>query len=115
MTEDRKRGRVRFSTVRPSAAQVAYLRRGLEMPGGKLPLFDRDGQRYRSATIRSCMGRGWAEPWLPNPTNPEWLVCKLTAAGRDALALAHAMPGGVRMRGPFGQARDLQLYLRAAL
>jgi hypothetical protein len=28
------------------------------------------------------MERGWAEPWFENPLKPDWLVCKLTAAGR---------------------------------
>ena len=67
---------------KPSKAQVAYLKRGLEQPGGKLPLFDLQGQRYSERTIRSCIDRGWAEPWFNNPLKPDWLVCKLTDAGR---------------------------------
>lgn len=70
----------------PSRAQAAYLRRGLVEPGGKLPLFDRQGQRYKARTIRSCVAQGWAEPWFHNPTKPDWLVCRLTDAGRAALA-----------------------------
>ncbi len=71
---------------RPSTVQAAYLSRGLSQPGGKLPLFDRKGQRYKAATIRSCIEQGWAEPWFHNPTHPDWLVCKLTTAGWDVLA-----------------------------
>lgn len=67
---------------RPSPAQYAYLKRGVEQPGGKLPLFDLQGQRYSERTIRSCIDQGWAEPWFNNPLKPDWLVCKLTAAGR---------------------------------
>lgn len=67
---------------RATAAQLDWLRRGLHQPGGKLPLFDRDGQRMNSRTIRSCMERGWAEPWFDNPLKPDWLVCKLTPCGR---------------------------------
>jgi hypothetical protein len=67
---------------RATAAQKDWLRRGLDQPGGKLPLFDRDGQRMHPRTIRSCMERGWAEPWFDNPLKPDWLVCKLTVAGR---------------------------------
>ncbi|HEY9566780.1 MAG TPA: hypothetical protein VIR38_01715 [Thalassobaculum sp.] len=67
---------------RATATQLDWLRRGLEQPGGKLPLFDRDGQRMHPRTIRACMRRGWAEPWFDNPLKPDWLVCKLTDAGR---------------------------------
>lgn len=65
-----------------TAAQRAYLKRGLDQPGGKLPLFDEEGQRYSGSTIRSCIERGWAEPWFDNPIKPDWLVCRLTSAGR---------------------------------
>ncbi len=71
------------SASKPSKTQVAYLQRGLEQPGGKLPLFDLQGQRYSERTIRSCIDRGWAEPWFNNPLKPDWLVCKLTDAGRN--------------------------------
>jgi hypothetical protein len=67
---------------RPTAAQRGWLVRGLDQPGGKLPLFDRNGQRIDPRTIRSCIEQGWAEPWFSNPLKPDWLVCKLTEAGR---------------------------------
>jgi hypothetical protein len=68
----------------PTAAQRAWLRRGLDQPGGKLPLFDTDGGKIDPRTIRACIERGWAAPWFDNPLKPDWLVCKLTAAGRVA-------------------------------
>ena len=68
--------------ARPTATQLAWLRRGLDQAGGRLPLFDRFGQRYDSRTIRSCIDQGWAEPWFDNPTKPDWMVCRLTEAGR---------------------------------
>src|SRR3984893_3224717 len=71
--------------VLPTVAQRAWLVRGLNQPGGKLPLFDRNGQRVSSRTIKSCLDHGWATPWFANPLKPDWLVCKLTPAGRDAL------------------------------
>lgn len=74
------------AAARATPAQLDWLRRGLGQPGGKLPLFDRDGQRMHPRTIRSCMDRGWAEPWFDNPLKPDWLVCKLTAAGRRVAA-----------------------------
>ncbi len=70
------------STRRPSQTQRAWLGRGLDQPGGKLPLFDEDGQSYAAQTIRSCIAQGWAEPWFNNPLKPEWLVCRLTSSGR---------------------------------
>jgi hypothetical protein len=72
------------SASRLSEAQRRYLERGLTQPGGKLPLFDAQG-RIASKTVESCMARGWAEPWLPNPIKPDWLVCKLTPAGYRVL------------------------------
>ena len=71
---------------RPTAVQKAYLARGLDQPGGKLPLFDKQGQRYSERTIRSCIEQGWAEPWFDNPVKPDWLVCRLTEAGRSYLS-----------------------------
>lgn len=68
----------------PSQAQAAYLTAGLNQPGGKLPLFDADGQAIDMAVIRTCVDVGWAEPWFSNPLKPEWLVCRLTDAGRAA-------------------------------
>ena len=71
--------------MRPSDAQRRYLLRGIGQPGGKLPLFDEDGQRVSTDTIRACIKAGWAEPWYRNPIKPDWLVCKLTDSGRAVL------------------------------
>lgn len=72
--------------ARPSAIQLAWLRRGLDQPGGKLPLFDGDGRRVSERTVRACIAQGWAEPWFDNPVKPDWLVCKLTKGGREIAA-----------------------------
>ncbi|MDY0882563.1 hypothetical protein ACFPL7_06355 [Dongia soli] len=69
----------------PTDAQISWLKRGLNQPGGKLPLFDEWGQKVSERTIRSCIDHGWAEPWFSNPLKPDWLVCKLTQAGRSLL------------------------------
>jgi hypothetical protein len=71
--------------AKPSSAQLRYLRMGIHEPGGKLPLFDTDGREIKPATIRSCIEKGWAEPWFANPIKPDWLVCRLTDAGRGAV------------------------------
>jgi hypothetical protein len=70
------------ATAAPSRAQRSWLRRGLDQPGGKLPLFDENGKRIDARTIRRCLEAGWAEPWFSNPIKPDWLVCKLTPDGR---------------------------------
>ncbi len=73
-------------SVKMTAAQRAWLGRGMTQPGGKLPLFDTSGQKVSERTVQSCIRRGWAEPWFDNPLKPDWTVCKITAAGRRALA-----------------------------
>ncbi len=79
------KGSGRKKVGRPTAVQKAWLRRGLIQPGGKLPLFDGQGQSYSPRTIQSCIEQGWAEPWVSNPIKPSWLVCKLTDTGRNML------------------------------
>lgn len=73
---------------RPSAAQLKWLARGLTQAGGKLPLFDDEGRSVPASTIKACMAAGWAEPWFSNPIKPDWLVCRLTDAGRAAVLSA---------------------------
>ena len=68
----------------PSAAQLKYLRGGLDQPGGKLPLFDATGAAIPAALIRACIAKGWAERWFHNPMAPDWLVCRLTPRGAKA-------------------------------
>jgi hypothetical protein len=73
------------AVLRPSDAQRRYLERGLSEPGGKLPLFDREGREVPKRTIEACIAQGWAEGWTQNPIKPDWLVCRLTPAGYRAL------------------------------
>lgn len=73
-------GGAAFRQVTP--VQRKWLRGGLHQPGGKLPLFDENGQRVSARTVQSCIRNGWAEPWFANPLKPDWLVCKLTHLGR---------------------------------
>ncbi len=74
----------------PTQIQRLWLRRGLDQPGGKLPLFDMFGQHIDPRTVRACVEQGWAEPWYANPLNPDWLVCKLTPLGRDVAQRSNA-------------------------
>lgn len=78
--------------VKPTPGQWAYLRRGLTQPGGKLPLFDENGQRYAPRTIQSCIDQGWAEPWFANPIKPDWTVCRLTRRGAALVQRESAKP-----------------------
>ena len=59
------------ATLRPTEPQRRYLERGLAEPGGKLPLFDRDGREVVSRTIQACIAHGWAAPWIHNPIKPD--------------------------------------------
>ena len=74
-----------MNSRRPSARQRAWLRRGIGQPGGKLPLFDDKGRSVNTRIVKACLNYGWAEPWFSNPLKPDWLVCKLTEAGRNAV------------------------------
>lgn len=74
------------SAVKLSPAQRKWLERGLTQPGGKLPLFDSDGRKVSPQVVKKCVEAGWAEPWFANQLKPDWLVCKLTVAGRVALS-----------------------------
>ena len=66
-------------------AQRRFLARGLKQPGGKLPLFDEEGQEISHRTIEACVAHGWAQPWSRNPVKPGWFVCWLTEHGYRAL------------------------------
>jgi hypothetical protein len=85
------------AAVRLSEAQRRYLERGLAEPGGKLPLFGRDGREVPRKTIESCVQHGWAEPWTTNPIKPDWLVCRLTDAGYHVLRAQVADPAVDRL------------------
>ena len=80
-------GKTAVAPSKPTSLQRKWLMRGIGQPGGKLPLFDDEGQRVSKRTVDSCLRQGWAEPWFANPMKPDWLVCKLTDQGRQALGL----------------------------
>ena len=69
----------------PTNKQIDWLLRGLYQPGGKLSVFDENGQKISERTIKSCIKNGWAEQWFKNPIKPDWLVCKLTEKGKEVL------------------------------
>lgn len=68
-----------------SQAEKEYLRQGLKQAGGKLPLFDKRGQEIPAVLIQACLKKGYVERWFANPLKPDWLVCRLTEKGRQAL------------------------------
>ncbi len=70
------------AVARPSHVQSSWLRNGLAMLNGKLPLFDSDGQLISVRTIQSCVRLGWAKPWFNVPLKKNWTVCTLTHLGR---------------------------------
>ena len=95
---DRATGGSPAAGLRPTEPQRRFLERGLTEPGGKLPLFDRDGRPVPRKTVESCISHGWAERWTANPIEPHWLVCKLTPAGYRALGVASAGAAGARQQ-----------------
>ena len=72
-----------MTSNQPTSKELQWLKRGLDQAGGKLPLFDLEGQRVCERTVRACIEHGWAKPWFSNPIKPDWLVCKLTDNGRS--------------------------------
>jgi hypothetical protein len=76
-------------------AQRNYLTRALSQPGGKLPLFDPDGQSVDPRIVRACLAKGWATPWFDNPTKPDWLVCRITETGRRVVGGEPHLPVAV--------------------
>jgi len=85
--------------ARPTEPQRRYLERGLSQPGGKLPLFDRDGRQVPRKTVEACLTHGWAEPWFANPMKSDWLVCKLAPKGYRVLGAAPKAPARLSGRG----------------
>lgn len=74
---------------KPTLQQRHYLMRGLVQPGGKLPLFDEFGREVTPTTVRACLKNGWVERWFDNPLKPDWLICKITDKGREAIGVAN--------------------------
>jgi len=81
----------------PSPEERAWLARGLDQPGGKLPLFDDDGQRVDARLVSRCLAAGWAAPWFSNPLKPDWQVCRLTDAGRLAASAEPQSADSIRI------------------
>ena len=86
----------------PEDRQLHWLRRGLSQPGGKLPLFDEEGQRIDRAIVKACIDAGWAERWFNNPLKPDWVVCRITDAGR-AVSAPHLEGAKKSQRGDTSQ------------
>ena len=40
------------------------------------------GQKVSEKTVKSCLEKGWVEPWFNNALKPNWLICKLTEVGK---------------------------------
>jgi len=73
-----------LSTVaehKPSEAQRVWLSKGLQQPGGKLPLFDEWGQKVSSRTVRF-----WVQvdtQWIGASIGKETLHYRYRPDGRD--------------------------------
>jgi hypothetical protein len=69
---------------RISPVELSWLARGLDQPDGRLPVFAQDGSPVPRRMIEAAIRNGRAERWFHNPLKPDWLVCRLTPAGRAA-------------------------------
>ena len=79
----RARLRTKRAGGRPTPVQLEWLRRGLDRPGGNLPLYDTYGQRVSDRTMKSCVAHGWAA--TRDEAMRDWQLCQLTSAGREVL------------------------------
>ena len=68
---------------RPTPRQLEWLRRGLDRPGGSLPIFDEYGQRVSERTVDACLKKGWARS--KGAVRSDWQMCQLTSKGRRML------------------------------
>jgi len=66
-------------------AALRFLQNGLRAPGGKLPLFDDEGQRIDTDLLRFCLDSGLAETWFVGEAGPDMPVYRLTDKGCAAL------------------------------
>lgn len=66
-----------------SAKLLDWLQAGENQPGGKLPLYDKDGERIPKALIQVSLEYGLVEPWTPGVAPLG--ICKLTSLGRKFL------------------------------
>ncbi len=82
------RARMLESRARLSPIQRRWLERGLGPREGKLPLFDENGQRISSRTVRSCLTQGLIEPLFAGLVSKDLSLYRLTVAGRRSLGRA---------------------------
>ena len=70
--------------VKPTPSQRPLVATRARSGGRQAAAFRRVRPQVSERTVKSCIDKGWAEPWFANPLKPAWLVCKLTKAGRTA-------------------------------
>ena len=81
-----KSGSIRLRKPVPSLAQRRYLQKGAQDDRGKLPLFDRDGQRYCVQTVEACVSAGWVKPIYKKTFLRDMDILEMTDEGCQALA-----------------------------
>ncbi|MEP3655166.1 MAG: hypothetical protein ABJO36_09745 [Litorimonas sp.] len=70
------------------AEMLNWLKGGLDRSDGRLAMFDTFGEPVNKAVIKSAIAAGLAEPWFSSPMRPQWMVCRITAKGRETLNLS---------------------------
>ena len=78
--------RAGFSARETEMEMQSWLQGGLDREDGRLAIFDMFGEPVNKAVIKSAIATGLAEPWFSSPMRPQWMVCRLTTKGRDAVS-----------------------------
>jgi hypothetical protein len=73
-----------FLAVRPTQEELRWMRRGLNQPGGKIPVFDESDTPVDPKIVLRCLEQQWVEPWVGNQKNPNnlYMACRLSPLGR---------------------------------
>ena len=93
----RARGARSYGLAHKSSA-LRFLRNGLRAPGGKLPLFDEEGQRIDRGLVQYCVDSGFAETWFVNDLRPDLPVYRITTKGCAALGCRESLAAALTKR-----------------
>ncbi len=83
--------RSRTKGVAHKSAALRFLKSGLRSPGGKLPLFDEEGQRVDGDLMRYCVESGLAETWFVESRQPDLPIYRITEKGCAALGCRESL------------------------
>jgi len=77
--------RARLSARETEIELRNWLEAGSQRTDGRLAMFDQFGEPVSKGVIKTAIASGLAEPWFSSPMRPQWMVCRITQKGREAL------------------------------